>query len=97
MLFRSKGVDCEANSRQPDYGIPMRCLLPRDARNLMVVGRALSATFEAHASARITPTAMATGQAAGTAALVALESRCDLRDADPRKVRERLERDGAIV
>ncbi|MBI3892381.1 MAG: FAD-dependent oxidoreductase [Candidatus Wallbacteria bacterium] len=91
------GVDCESGKRQSDYGIPLRCLIPKEAANLLVVGRALSATFEAHASARITPTAMATGQAAGTAALVALAARCDLREADPRLVRERLLRDGAVV
>lgn len=91
------GVDCEAGGRQPDYGIPLRCLLPPAVSNLLVVGRALSATFEAHASARITPTAMATGQAAGTAVVCALPGRADLRALDPRPVRDRLRLAGAIV
>ncbi len=50
------------------YRIPYRCLLPRNAENLLVAGRPISATHEAHASLRVMGTGMATGQAAGIAA-----------------------------
>jgi hypothetical protein len=56
------------------YGIPYRCLLPDRVANLLVAGRCLSASHEAHGSARIMATAMATGEAAGTAAALALAS-----------------------
>ena len=61
------GVDCPQSLGVP-YEIPFRCLVPPRIPNLLVAGRCLSATFEAHASARITPTCMALGQAAGIAA-----------------------------
>ncbi|MDW7658792.1 MAG: FAD-dependent oxidoreductase, partial [Bacillota bacterium] len=56
------------------YGIPYRCLVPDRVANLLVAGRCLSASHEAHGSTRIMATAMATGEAAGTAAALALAS-----------------------
>jgi hypothetical protein len=53
------------------YGIPYRCLLPRDVEGLLVAGRCFSATHDAHASARSMGTCMVMGQAAGTAAALA--------------------------
>jgi hypothetical protein len=53
------------------YGIPYRCLLPKDVEGLLVAGRCFSATHDAHASARSMGTCMAMGQAAGSAAALA--------------------------
>jgi hypothetical protein len=50
------------------YEIPYRCLLPRGVDNLLVAGRPISSTHEAHSSLRVMPIAIAIGQAAGTAA-----------------------------
>ena len=50
------------------YEIPYRCLLPLEVQNLLVAGRCISGSHEAHASYRVTGVAMATGQAAGLAA-----------------------------
>lgn len=54
--------------------IPYRSLISPEADNVIVCGRAISADDAAHASIRVQATAMAVGQAAGTAA--ALCSRC---------------------
>ena len=54
------------------YGISYRCLVPRGVENLLVAGRCISATSAAAASARVMPPAMATGQAAGVAAAMAV-------------------------
>ncbi len=53
------------------YDIPYRCLLPLAIDNLLVAGRCLSATHDAHASVRSMGQCMAMGQAAGTAAALA--------------------------
>lgn len=54
------------------YGIPYRCLIPKKVENLLVAGRCFSATHEALASARMMPSCMAMGQAAGTAAALSV-------------------------
>ena len=56
------------------YDIPLRCLIPRDVDGLLVAGRCISGTHEAHSSYRVTPIALATGQAAGVAAALAARS-----------------------
>jgi len=47
------------------YDIPLRCLLPQGIEGLIVAGRCISGTHEAHSSYRVMPVSMATGQAAG--------------------------------
>ena len=53
------------------YQIPYRSLLPKEIDNLIVVGRCLSASYEAQASARVSGTCMTMGEAAGIAAALA--------------------------
>lgn len=60
------------------YKIPYRSLIPRGFRNLLVAGRCLSATHEALGSARVTPTCMDMGQAAGAAAALAASRGCPM-------------------
>lgn len=55
------------------YQIPYRSLVPRDMDGLLVAGRSLSATHEAQAAVRVMPPVFAMGQAAGTAAALAIE------------------------
>jgi hypothetical protein len=53
--------------------VPYRCLLPQGVEQLLVAGRCISADHEAHARSRNMPACMATGQAAGVAAAIAVE------------------------
>lgn len=50
------------------YQIPLRSLLAEAPGNLVLVGRCVSATHEASAAIRVTPIAMAIGQAGGVTA-----------------------------
>ena len=50
------------------YDIPLRCLLPSGINSLVVAGKCISGTYEAHSSFRAAPICMATGQAAGVCA-----------------------------
>lgn len=79
------------------YGLPWRCLVPERVRGVVIAGRCLSATHAAHASARSMGTCMAMGQAAGTAAAMAVESGADVTDIDGALLRVRLATDGADV
>ncbi|MDQ0288281.1 FAD-dependent oxidoreductase [Oligosphaera ethanolica] len=57
----------EAERGKP-YEIPYGCLVPKDVEGLLLAGRCISASHEAHASLRVMCIAMATGAAAGAAA-----------------------------
>jgi len=74
-------LSCEWRSdRLRDYyPIPYRCLLPKRVENVLVPGRAMSATHEAWGSARAMATCMSMGQAAGVAAAVAVERGVSVR------------------
>ena len=78
-------------------GIPYRTLLVRDAANVLVAGRCFSATHDAHASVRSMAQCMAMGQAAGTAAALAVAAGRDPRDLPVAQLRDRLRADGAIL
>ena len=55
------------------YEIPYRCLIPKKIDGLMVCGRCISSDRKANASLRIMPTCMATGEAAGVGAAIAIQ------------------------
>lgn len=56
------------------YGIPYRSLIPRGLDNLLVAGRCIGSDRYMQSSIRVMPCCMLTGQAAGTAAALALEA-----------------------
>jgi hypothetical protein len=74
----------------PPYDIAYRTLLPQEIENLWVAGRCHSATSEALASSRVTANAMGMGQAAGTAAALALSSACGSREVVISELQDRL-------
>ena len=81
----------------PYYTIPYRSLVPLRIENLLLAGRCISATHEAHGSLRVMPPCFAIGQAAGTAAAMAVETRASPRGVDVKLLRETLQDQGALV
>ncbi|NMP38235.1 MAG: FAD-dependent oxidoreductase [Clostridiales bacterium] len=76
------------------YTIPYRCLIPKGIKNLLVAGRCISVTHEAQASCRIMPVVCCIGEAAGTAAAMAVD---DVRAVDTAELRKKLKANGAFV
>lgn len=77
------------------YRIPMRSLLVASPGNLVIAGRCISATHEAMAAFRVTPIAMAIGQAAGVIAALAAAAGVSTTEVSYGHVRERLIAQGA--
>jgi hypothetical protein len=77
------------------YDIPLRCLLPVGLDHLLVAGRCLSGSHEAHSSYRVMPIVMATGQAAGVTAALAARHGIAARAAPVGEVQRELVRQGA--
>jgi len=79
------------------YTIPLRSLIARNLDGLMMAGKCLSATHEALASTRVIPICMGQGQAAGTAAAMAVGSGCDVRSVPVDKLQHVLQSQGAEI
>jgi hypothetical protein len=79
------------------YQIPYRSLLNDRIVNLAVAGRCLSATHEAAAAIRVSPIAMAIGQAAGTAAALGIKTGQDLHRIDVAQLQKTLLEQSAVL
>jgi len=79
------------------YGIPYRAFLPKAVDGLLVAGRLITSTWEAHMSTRNTVSCMAQGQAVGTAAALAAKAGVTPRAVDVALLRDTLKRDGVFL
>lgn len=79
------------------YGIPYRCLVPKNTSNMLVAGRCFSATHEAASSARMMPCCLAMGQAAGTAAALAAKQNIPPKELDVKQLQDALRSQGVII
>lgn len=70
------------------YDVPAASLIVRDADNLLVAGRCLSATREAHSALRIMATAAATGEACGAWAALSAKKKLPLRKIGIKDIQE---------
>ena len=78
-------------------GIPYGALAARDFDNLMMAGRNASGDRRAQSAFRVQASCMAMGQAAGTAAAMAVRAGTSVGDVNVPALRERLAQRGAIV
>lgn len=76
------------------YGVPYRSLLPIGMDNLITAGRIISCDRSMLGSVRVVPCCFATGQAAGTAAAMAVQAGAAPAALDASQLRSRLRADG---
>jgi glycine/D-amino acid oxidase-like deaminating enzyme len=79
------------------YEIPYRSLVPNRIGNLLVAGRCISGTHEAHGSYRVMAPCMAMGQAAGCAAALCITNKCAPKDLDTSLLRDKLRNAGVWI
>ena len=76
---------------------PIAAWCRKEVDQLLVAGRSISTTREAQGSVRVSPTCMAFGQAAGTAATLAIAQECPPRQIDIGELRRLLLEQGAML
>ena len=80
----------------PPFQIPLRSLIARDGKNLLIAGRCFSADQLSMSSARVSgPTSMM-GQAAGIAAALCITHKCDFRSLDHKEVQRVIVERGGV-
>jgi hypothetical protein len=72
------------------YDIPYGCLVPRTLEGLLIAGRCISGSHEAHASYRVQRIMMAVGAAAGAGAALAVQTNTRPRDVSVEAIQSEL-------
>ena len=92
----SIGTFGDFRNRGPVFHMPYRCLYNRQVSNLITAGRVVSADGEGWEVARVIPVCALTGQAAGTAAAIALKSQRDFASVDISLLQKNLKEQGVL-
>ncbi|NQU23790.1 MAG: FAD-dependent oxidoreductase [Candidatus Nealsonbacteria bacterium] len=77
--------------------VPLRALVPKGSRNLLVAGRSVSSDRLANSGLRVQASCMAMGQAAGVTATLAAQHRTTPLDVPFEEIQRKLRDHGAIV
>jgi hypothetical protein len=77
--------------------IPLRALIPKGSRNLMVAGRCVSSDRLANSGLRVQASCMGMGQAAGVAATLAAKAGATPLEVPLKKIHDLLRNHGAII
>ena len=79
------------------YQIPLRSLIPSGSDNIIAAGRMLDSDVEAFGGLRVMVNMNQTGEAAGVATVLALDSGKNIPEVPARAVREVLKKGGSII
>lgn len=95
-VFRSRTFE-DSIGMGRNYHMPYRCMVPVEVSNLLVAGRHFSCEPAAQKTAREIPPCMVMGQAAGTAAALALQQGVSVQEVDVAALQSLLKKDGAYI
>lgn len=79
------------------WGLPMRCMISKNIKNLVFAGRNISVTHAALSSSRVMATCGILGQALGTAVSMAVKNDTDIREIDIKLLQETLMEDDCYL
>ncbi|MBN1672574.1 MAG: FAD-dependent oxidoreductase, partial [Kiritimatiellae bacterium] len=80
-----------------DYDVPYRCMLPREIDGLLLAGRCVGSDYLANNTLRLIVPCLATGQAAGITAALAVRHGVAPRHVPVRELQDRLVSQGAYL
>lgn len=96
-IHDENGVQPEHLSENVVATIPLRSLIPRESKNLLVAGRCISSDRGANSALRVQASCMGMGQAAAVAAVLASSLGITPAEVPLEDIRQLLEEHGAIV
>ena len=85
------------SAKHPALCIPYRCLVPKKVDGLLVACRAFSSADNINQFFNIIPPCLCYGQAAGTAAALAVKARIQPRKIDYKELRKNLVKQGVNI
>ncbi len=88
------GEDYPSNA---PFQIPYSCMIPRGVDGLIAAEKSIGSTHIVNGCTRLQPVVMLIGQAAGAAAALAVQTKCEPRDVDIKKLQGTLLAGGAQV
>jgi hypothetical protein len=94
---KGEGTEIKNLPKGKFHDIPFRSLVPKGVDNLLVCGRPISVTHEAHSSIRIQPVCYATGQAAGVGAYLCVKEKKSPDKINIKKLQNILIKQGAFL
>ena len=94
---RGGGITFRHLEKAPFYQMPYSSLVPQGAHNVLVAGRSIDADEGAFGAVRVMINCNQTGQAAGVAAWLALDSGQSVAEIDTARLRETLKKQGAAI
>lgn len=94
---RSIGCATDWRYRGQIYEIPYDTLICDKIENVLTAGRSISATGDSWEVTRAIPACAVTGQAAGTAAAMAIRENCRVQDVEIRNLQRQLESERVIL
>jgi len=93
----SVGAICDFTYKDVLYEVPLRTLVRTGFPNMITAGRSAAGAGYAWDVLRVIPPAILTGQAAGEAACLAIESGCAIHDVDIAELQARLADGGVMI
>lgn len=98
-VYRTDGSGIEQHFIKDggSFGIPYRIMVPQRVENLLVAGRSVSATRDGLGGVRLMGPCLAMGQAAGTAAALAIDQSTSPRVIDTEELQDRLHSQGVVL
>ena len=79
------------------YGVPYRCLTPKNLKNVLVAGRCISTDRSINGSVRIMACCLTTGEAAGIASAMSAAGDGNVHNVNPDALRQELRDKGAYL
>ena len=96
-FYYTKGYPTMYHSAPRPWGLPLRCMISENIKNLVFAGRDISVTHTALSSSRVMATCAILGQALGTAVAQAITDNCPVENVDISRLQQTLMEDDCYI